>query len=272
MPKNKIKFSKFPLKVPPAAIRFFVTFVIVACVVFAIAGYVWRTLCTSPQFAIQDVIVRQAGVDLSYLRGRNIFAVDLNREARLLAGQYPDCRRVKFIRVLPNRLYVEFVVRQPLALVKLYRFFAVDDESTLFFLSPDTKETDLPIITGLETKIYGPKSGRRVNIRELAMALDILAQARASKVFRNYRISKIDVANIANASFFIPVQISMPGYANDPQRLLYDILEVKIGYGNIRQKMMIVEGILAQTKNDLSRIKYVDLRFKEPVIKLKDAK
>ncbi len=272
MPKSKIKFSKVPVRIPPEVMRAIVVFIISAGALLAIAGYVWKFLCTSPQFTVQEVVVRQEGVDLSYLKGRNIFAVDLVREARMLASRFPDCKRVKVIRVLPSRLYVDFVLRQPLALVKLYRIFAVDDESTLFFPAPDTKEQDLPVITGLETKLYGPKAGRRYHVNELEGAHEILRYARASRVLKGYRISKIDVSNIANTSFLIPVPLAMPGFANDPQKALYSAIEVRVGYGSIRQKMMILEGVLAQNKRDLAGIKYVDLRFKEPVIKFNDAK
>lgn len=272
MPKNKIRFPKSSLKIPPIVARVLFICVALALLVLAIAGYAWKVMCTSSQFTIQDIIARKEGINLAYLKGRNIFAVDLRREARFLAAQYPDYKRVKLIRVLPDRLYVDFIVRQPLALIKLYRWFAVDDEATLFFPASDVQEAVLPVITGLETKIYGPKSGRRYELRELAMALEIIKEAGASRVLKNYRLSKIDVSSIANTSVFISLPLSMPGYAPDPQRILYDLLEVKIGYGNIKQKMLILEGVVAQSSNDLSRIKYIDLRFKEPVIKLKDAK
>lgn len=272
MPKNKIKFPKAQVKIPPHVFKALGICIVAACVIAALAGYVWKVLTTSPHFNIQEVIVRQEGVDLSYLKGRNIFAVDLVRNAQTLAARYPDCKRVKIIRVMPSRLYVDFILRRPVALVKLYRIFAVDDEATLFFPGAETREQDLPLITGLETKLFGPKSGKRYAAAELESALEIIKFARASRVFRGVRIAKIDVSNIANTSFTIPVPVVMPGLINDPRRAVYDAVEVRIGYGNIRQKLMILEGVLAQNKNDLSNIKYVDLRFKEPVIKFKDAK
>jgi hypothetical protein len=47
---------------------------------------------------------------------------------------------------------------------------------------------------------------------------------------------------------------------------------VRIGEGSIKQKMMILGGLLIQAEKGLQNIKYIDLRFKEPVIKLNNAK
>ena len=50
------------------------------------------------------------------------------------------------------------------------------------------------------------------------------------------------------------------------------LLEVRLGADNIEEKVAILGGIFTQGKFDLGNIKYIDLRFKGPVIKNKDAK
>ena len=44
--------------------------------------------------------------------------------------------------------------------------------------------------------------------------------------------------------------------------------EVRTGIGNIREKMIIVGGLISQTRREWNNIKYIDLRFKEPLIKM----
>jgi hypothetical protein len=48
--------------------------------------------------------------------------------------------------------------------------------------------------------------------------------------------------------------------------------EVRTGINSIRQKMMILGGLLIQEHKEWVKIKYIDLRFKEPLIKLNNVK
>jgi len=45
-----------------------------------------------------------------------------------------------------------------------------------------------------------------------------------------------------------------------------------MGSGDIKNKMAFLAGLLAQARSDVFNFKYIDLRFKEPVIKLKNDK
>jgi cell division septal protein FtsQ len=46
-------------------------------------------------------------------------------------------------------------------------------------------------------------------------------------------------------------------------------LEVRIGQDNTKARIELLEDLLNQTKNELNKIKYIDLRFKDPAIKFK---
>ena len=220
-----------------------------------ITGSSLRTLKTLDYFKLKDIIVKEtASGDLSYLKGRNIFSINLKEESRYAAQLYPDYKKVRLIRILPNRLFVDFIRRRPLAYIKLYRYFCVDEDAVLFDMSESEKE-DLPVILGLDTKIFGPKTGQKYNIKELATSLDIIKEVQKNKILKDYKIKKIDVVSLSNTSFF-----TASG------------LEIKLGQDNIKDKINILSGLLPQVKNDLGNIKYIDLRFKEPLIKLNDAK
>jgi predicted RNA binding protein with dsRBD fold (UPF0201 family) len=161
------------------------------------------------------------------------------------------------VRLLPNRIFVYFIKRKPLALVKLYRYFYVDAENVLFDNEAQFPDTKLPLIAGLETKIFKPRSGTKYNLRELSVALDIIKNAARNRLLRGYQIKKIDVASLNNVSFYLGNEIT-------------GALEVKINEDNLKDKINLLSGLLAQVKNNLTSIKYIDLRFKEPVIKLKE--
>ena len=138
----------------------------------------------------------------------------------------------------------------------------------LFSDSQDSENPDLPVITGLETKIFGPKPGRRYNNKELSLALSIIREAKANRVLRKYKIRKIDLANPENISVLITLPIfNQPASGGN---ILQQNLEIKLAPGTIKDKIAFLGGLFVQSQSELSNIKYIDLRFKDPVIKLKD--
>jgi uncharacterized membrane-anchored protein len=222
---------------------------------------------------IKDVICGEENrVDLSYLKENNIFSLDLDKEAAYILDSFPEYSNVKVIRVLPNRIFVDFIKRRPVAFVKLYRYFAVDKDGVLFYGTQEPQESGLPLITGAETKIFGPKSGKKYDIKEIRLALNIIREVRRNRVLKNYKINRIDVARPDNASFFIPFLQKTVEYSKGQAVVVPESLEIKIGQDNIKGKIILLGGLLVQVKNDLANIKYIDLRFKEPVIKFNDVK
>jgi hypothetical protein len=166
---------------------------------------------------------------------------------------------------------VDFLPRKTVAAVKLYRLFCVDEESVLFDCPAGVNEVELPLITGLETKIFGPRSGTKCNFKELTAALNIIKEAGNSRLLKDYRIRLIQAANIGAISFYlVPVStgINYPLSGKNPPVLI----EVKVGPDYLRDRMMILGSLLAQNKNKLQTVRYIDLRFTEPVIRYNDVK
>lgn len=219
---------------------------------FIVLGTV-RRLLGARYFSVRHIVSTKADVtDLAYLKGKNIFSIDLKKESEFISELYPSYSKVRLIRVLPDRLFVDFTRRRPLAYVKLFRYFCVDEDQMLFDVPAQLDDPQLPLITGLESKIFGPKSGRRYQVRELALATQIIREVNANPVLKDVRVKVVNVAQAADASFFIG-----------------DSLEVKIGQEEIKNRVAILGTLLAQSKKELRDIHYVDLRFKEPVIKFK---
>ncbi|MDD5594806.1 MAG: cell division protein FtsQ/DivIB [Candidatus Omnitrophica bacterium] len=218
-------------------------------------------------FKIRQVIIKGNGsIDLSYLKGRNIFDLDLDQASRNLKEFYPTFKSIRLIRVLPDALSVEFFKRQPLGIVKLYRYYCVDDEGVLFDLPQDFDPVQLPVIVGLETKIFGPKTGRAYNIRELNFALDIIKEINKSHALRGYKLQTINLTHPAE-TFFILAKSTITPITKEASSF-----EVKIGTDYLKDRIDILESLLVQMKEKNTQINYIDLRFKEPVIKYRDAK
>lgn len=234
-------------------------------IIMVLAGglyYGWWFMHSADYFKVEEIIVR-GGVspELAHLRGRSIFDVDLSRESGYLLESYPDFSQVKMVRVLPNRIFVDFLKRNPVALIKLYREFAIDEEGVLFYALDETESAGLPVIVGLETKLFGPKPGKQYSLKELNAALKIIRYAAMNQTLKQYSLDTIDVTHPSQTSFILTKGPSPDSAA---------AIEVRIGLDSIRQRVAILGGLLRESDQDFERIKYIDLRFKDPVIKFKE--
>jgi len=242
--------------------------VIISLAFSFIIGYIWKVLTTADFFAVQQVVVRNSDNQFEYLKGRNIFSLNLSYEARVVFLRCPDCRKVRFTRILPNCIVVDFLKRKPVALVKFYKNFAIDEQGVLFLPDIVTENLGLPVIYGLETKIFAPKPGKSYKRSELDLALSIINEFKANKAFAGFSLKRIDVASPGSAGFFMLLPRQIANYTLVIPRAEWLGFEVRTGVNNIRQKMMILGGLLIQEYKEWVNIKYIDLRFKEPLIKL----
>lgn len=231
-------------------------------------GYIWKVLTTADFFAVKQVVVRNSDVKFDYLKGKNIFSLDLQAYSWKALLSCPDCRKIRFARVLPNCIFIDFVKRKPEALVKFYKNFAIDEQGLFFPPSNTIEEAGLPVIYGLETKIFGPKMGVSYKLVEINLALNIIKEFKNNKSFRGFTLKRIDVANVDSAGFFILAPKQIVDYTKSSPQAEWIGFEVRIGESNIREKMMVLGGLVIQAAKEWANIKYIDLRFKEPVIKL----
>ncbi len=274
MRKRKLNSGpKRPLNIVQIlAIRAVAVIIIISLAVLLIATGLGRVLKNLDYFKVREVMVSEGSdVDLSYLKGENIFALDLPKESGYILEHYSVYRNVILIRIPPDRIFAYFIKRKPIALLNLYRTFSIDQDMVLFEAAGEEAHSELPLITGLETKIFGPKVGKKYNsIKELAFAVNTLKAFRFNKGLRFYKIKKIDVANLNNASVFMGLPRKEASPAGQTQEVPAWI-EIKLGEDGIKDRVGILATLLLQAKNGLPKIKYIDLRFKDPVIKLKES-
>ncbi|MFH1198632.1 MAG: hypothetical protein V1650_00490 [Candidatus Omnitrophota bacterium] len=265
MKKRKTKQHRRYKQKPEFPVQLVVIFAIIIIAIGGAIGYIWRVVTTAEYFRIKDVAVREQGVvDFSYLKGKNIFDISLGDEIGGILERYPNYSQIKLVRILPNRIYVDFIRRRPVAFVKLAaKFFAVDSKGVIFYIPAQAEDSGLPLILGLENKASRFKLGKKNNIRELYFALYIIYELKSNRALHDYKISRIDVSSSRSAEFFISFA--------DKQITVGD-LQVKISPENLREKVGLLAGLVTQGRSDLANVEYVDLRFKEAVIKLKDVK
>lgn len=257
------------LKKSPAFKSAILYLAVIVALIFVI-GHSSRVLARIDYFKIKHITANKpdSGFDFSYLLGRNIFDIDLKKESRYISELYPVYKNIRLFRLLPDRLFINFNDRRALACIRSYKYFCVDSDLILFDLPKPQEAPDLPLIIGLERKIPAPRAGKQYKVKELVLAMDIVQAAETNNLLRKARIMKIDVTSLANISFFIQPQ-NFPGGVTSADS---KALEVKIGQDKIAEKISVLAGLLSQSNGDIVNIKYIDLRFKEAVVKYNEAK
>lgn len=247
-----------------------------------------RSAKESRYFRIKDIIIRENNIfadcantdgntklscdsPVFYLKGKNIFKVDLKKQEASLLRLYPYYKSIRLVRILPNRLFADFITRTPIAYTNLYsRYFYIDEEGAIFRADKEPHELELPLISGLNVKNFTLKQDRTAKTKELLAAVGIINKMKENPSLRDLPIKRIDVRDIVNISFFISIP-PLPMAAAEQNTKIPDSLEIKIGSGYIAEKINILSGLLnLSLKNDYNDIEYIDLRFKEPVIKFRE--
>ncbi|MBP7215713.1 MAG: cell division protein FtsQ/DivIB [Candidatus Omnitrophica bacterium] len=240
---------------------------LVSIVLLLVGWYLIKAFDLERYFSVKEILTNEEALpSLEYLKGMNIFSLDLKKESEYLSQHYPDYRYVRLFRVLPDRLYVDFVRRKAVAKIKLYRSFFVDNEGVLFEPQEEPQHDSLAIITGLDTKIFGPKIGKRYSVNELRCALDIIQGIADNRAFNDYMLSKIDAPSFENLTIWLVPRGQKALFATESKK---DLIEIKLSQDNLKNKIVILAGLLSQNKDESATINYVDLRFNEPVIKFK---
>ena len=85
--------------------------------------------------------------------------------------------------------------------------------------------------------------------RILAAGIKLLRLAESCWTIKDHRIDAIELGNLRNISIF-----------------LENGIEVRLGEGSIKEKIITLKGILETSRFDLSKIKYIDLRFSDVVV------
>ena len=273
MKKNKFKLQFSPAKKKKTITRIAAIAIILVALIFGI-GYAWKKLKNSDIFRVKDIMVSEGSPEIFlYLKNRNILDIDIRKESRYLSEYYPNYRNIRISRFLPSALRIDFIKRNPVGIIKLNRFFYVDVNQVLFDISSLQPIPEIPVITGLENKIPGPKSGVKYGLGELELALLMIKELKRIPALRAYKVKSIDVCSLANATLFlqVPQQYQNSGKSHVSSEPAI-IIEVKIGQEDIGERIKILRVLLADIKYQASNIQYIDLRFKEPTVRFKDAK
>lgn len=231
--------------------------------------YLSRICLNSAHFRVRNILMRGGNpADFEHLKGRNIFSIDLKKQSRLILSEHIYYKKVRLIRVMPDQIYVDYVSRSPLAYIKLSRVYCIDDEMFLFPLPKEYMPFDLPVISGIEKKLFALKGSRVYNSPELRSALDLIKEAKSTKALAGFKLRKVDLSQ----SDMILVYISTDPAAASKPSVGYPragMIEVRFSQDKVREKVEVLSSVLSGATGKIENISYIDLRFNESVVKFK---
>lgn len=188
------------------------------------------------------------------LLGKNLFSIDLQQVQKRLMFDYPELRDVEISRSLPSVLVIDIEPRLPIAKLKLYgktKFYFIDKEATILGLLDQKQYATLPEISGVGRKVKNLTTGETINSSLLDIALKVLEEYADIEELKQYAIEEIDVSDLNDAFF----KIRLGGMR----------LKIIIGREQISQRLKVLSALLSKIRSNLSGIRYIDLRFKDPV-------
>ncbi len=243
-------------KIAAVILQYFIILVCIAFVMIAIGQGAFYYLRTSAIFKIREVVSQQS---LNFIRtrtldcliGQSIFDVDLYAVQRRLQVEYPQIDQLRLYRQFPNRIYVDAIRRDPFAVVLFqHQQILLDKDGAVLSLTipPNHK---FPLITGL-TFEQNAVVGKLLRHADLALALTIITSIRDNPHLASMPVVSLDLTNLSEI-----------------QCVLANQLRVILSADKVQQKVVMLGIVMSEGLIQAQEIKYIDLRFREPIISKK---
>lgn len=182
------------------------------------------------------------------LLGENIWRIDVRALSEDLHAQHPSLRVVRVTRRLPDTIAVESVQRVPVAQVRLDHWHPADAEGFVLPAAGGEAAEGLLRVTGLNRPRI--RAGQVNEDESLQLALRVREALRRYRPALARRVTEIN--------------------AGDPEQIMFvldDATEVRCGTeAELPTHLDRLQGALRALAKEAITVRYIDLRFPEPVI------
>jgi cell division septal protein FtsQ len=179
------------------------------------------------------------------LIGEPIFSVNLKEAAGYSSKKYPYLEYIRAVRRLPNCIEIEAKPRVPV--FRTSEGLLIDANKVIFPNYFEKDYTNLVQVAGVVSKTT--ELGKPIDSANLKLAFEIKDKIFAIASFRSSALDSIYIGNVSDASFT---------FRDGP--------EIRIGSDDLEKRLFILEKIFTEAQDELGQIKYIDLRFKDPVM------
>jgi len=230
-----------------------IVFLFIGFVLFTVYINAVEFLTSSSLFEIKEVMIdRSIGfIDLRTLKdlkGNNIFKVDINKVDRQIAERYPYIAQLRVVRQLPDRILILAKKREPLMQIYINKkYLLLDTEGVALYYT--LQPALLPQVYGIPIEHNWLFLGGRIHGAELNKVVDILNMFKMSPYLKRWRIHAVQAGNLSKIDL-----------------LVGENMHVILDQDDTQDKIELLQMLISANKIDLNKVKYIDLRFKEPVI------
>ncbi len=235
-------------------LRYLLTFVFLVFIVFVVYQKAISFLSASNYFTIRGIMYPPAlkflaTSEINNLKGKSLLTVDLEKMQKQMQARYPQFAQMRILKRFPDQIVVIAKERLALAAVKLRgQNFIIDKEGVI--MSKEEGNADsLPLIVGASAGSSRLTAGSTLRGSDVQTAMRIIQTFHSSKALSGYPIIKLDVTRFPQTSFY-----------------LTEDLKVIVNQEDMNYKLRILSLLLSQAKKELGDVKYIDLRFKEPIL------
>lgn len=201
-----------------------------------------KTIVLSPTLSVID------RADLLQLQGRSLVGIDIVDFYHEINEKYPQISELRIYKMFPDKIRITGFARKPFAQIAYKSKFITVDRSGVALGMASLRQPDLFLIKGLQN-VFPPKAGSKLDDNSLASALEVLRVFEKNETLKDRKLLDVDAGNLSK----IVIR-----FARGP--------DVIIDWTEIPQKSQMLSVVMSQMKVDAQDIRYVDLRFKEPVI------
>ncbi len=186
---------------------------------------------------------------LSSLKNKSIFSVNLSFLQKKLENANPSVAKLLLLRRFPDTIVIVAKERRPVMQIQTKRFFLTLDKEGYIVNASRQSQPDLPIVKGSSFRTYSLTLGKQVRGVSLDTAERIIRAFEENPRLKRYRIEEINVSNLAKIILHLD---KGPPIFIDQEKITSSLNNLAI--------------LLSTGELHLNSIRYIDLRFKEPVI------
>ncbi len=245
--------KKSNVKIPTIVVIRLIVFLFIGVIIFGIYSRTAKFLMTAPMFDIKDVLVDQSISFIDHrplrgLKGQNIFSIDLVKLHWQIANQYSQISQLRVVRELPDTIKILAKKRDILLQVAAHnKFLIVDTEGVTMFYTPSP--VTFPLVKGISLERSKIILGSPSTSKELNLVVELLQELKSHPNTSRLKVISIDAGNLSKIQLLV-----MPN------------IQIIIDQDALTAKVAMLEILFQNGKINWSLVKYIDIRFKEPII------
>ena len=175
-----------------------------------------------------------------------------NSIQKKIETRHPELNNVVVRRELPNRLILQVREREPVAQIEFdNQYLVIDQNGVILSELKALSQKDLPLIKGCRVRPQRIEIGKRCYSRGLEKALSFL-KALSSSGLPDLKIVQIKIKSYGGLS-----------------ALAEEGFEIWVGRADFEKSLARLVNILPELEADKSNIRYIDLRFRDVIVRNK---